>query len=202
MPVTRHTKKIQKEDLPSYELPSSDLYPTKIEFEELKVEVEYLKKHIESRKTEELEEELSIPKEVFEKLPKEVQKTIEGVKLCYEHDHADFCFMGIRKALTTAIHIRFRREGKEQELYDSNEEPYKLTKWIELAKQNRFLSASLARKLTKEVKVFGDVGSHDYRIDFHKEDVPSIFKLLRLALDRMYHKDEKVQKEIRRKHSV
>ena len=150
-------------------------------------------------KNEKLEEELSIPKEVFEKLPQEIQKTIEGVKLCYKYDYADFCFMGIRKALGTAIHIRFRKEGKEEELYDSKGEPYKLTKWIELAKQNRFLSASLARKLTKEVKVFGDVSSHDYRVDFHREDVPSIFKLLRLALDRMYHEEEKVQREIRRK---
>ena len=96
--------------------------------------------------------------------------------------------MGIRKALSTAIHIRFRREGNEKELYNGKGESYKLSKWIELAKQNRFLSASLARKLTKEVKVFGDVGSHDYMIDFHKEEVPSVFKLLRLALDRMYHK--------------
>jgi len=150
----------------------------------------------EERKTS--REELPIPIEVFEKLPKEIQKIIKGVKLCYEHDHADFCFMGMRKALSTAIHIRFRREGKEEELYDINGEPYKLTKWIELAKQNRFLSASLATKLTKEVKVFGDVGSHDYRVDFHKEDVPSIFKLLRLALDRMYHNEEKVQKDIRK----
>lgn len=162
-------------------------YATKVEFQELKVEVDYLKGQIERSKTEELE--LSIPKEVFEKLPKEIQKTIEGVKLCYEHDHADFCFMGIRKALNTAIHIRFRREGKEDELYDNNREPYKLPKWIELAKQNGFLSASLAKKLTKEVKIFGDVGSHDYRVDFHREDVPSIFKLLRLALGRMYHKE-------------
>lgn len=162
---------------------ASGFYATKVELEELKVEVKYLKKQIERSKTEEIE--LSIPKGIFERLPKVVQKTIEGVKLCYENDHADFCFMGIRKALSTAIHIRFRREKKEDELYDSNGEPYRLPKWIELAKQNRFLSASLARKLTKEVKVFGDVGSHDYRIDFQKEDVPSIFKLLRLALDRI-----------------
>ena len=151
----------------------------------------------EERKTS--REELPIPKEVFEKLPKEIQKIIKGVKLCYNHDHADFCFMGMRKALSTAIHIRFRREEKEEELYGIKEEPYKLTKWIELAKQNKFLSASLAKKLTKEVKVFGDVGSHDYRIDFRKEDVPSIFKLLRLALDRMYYKEEKVPRGIRRK---
>lgn len=165
-----------------------EAYPTKIEFDELKVEVEYLKKKIESGKAEKSEGELSIPKEVFEKLPKEIQRTLEGVKLCYEHDHADFCFMGIRKALSTAIHIRFRREEKEEELYDIKKEPYELAKWIELAKQNGFLSASLANKLTKEVKLYGDVGAHDYMISFHKEDVPSIFKLLRLVLGRMYRK--------------
>jgi len=188
MSIIRHTKKMRKEDLASY-LPSyTETFATKTEVEELKVEVEYLKTKIESAKTEELERELSIPKEVLEKLPKEIHKTIEGVRLCYENDHADFCFMGIRKALSTAIHIRFRREGKEKELYDGDRRPYKLDKWIELAKQNKFLTVNLAKRLTKELKLFGDVGSHDYMIDFHKEDVPSIFKLLRLALDRMYRK--------------
>lgn len=167
----------------------SDFYTMKKELVELKLEVEYLKRTIEVGKSEEIDEELSMPKELLENLPKEIQKTIEGIAFCYERDHADFCFMGIRKVLSTAIHIRFRKEGKEDELYDNNSEPYKLPKWLELAKQNGFLSASLAKKLTKEVKVFGDVSSHDYRIDFHREDVPSIFKLLRLALDRMYHKE-------------
>ena len=165
----------------------SDFYATKVELEKLKLEVEYLKKKIEASKTEEINKELSMPRELVEKLPREVQKTVEGIKLCYEHNHADFCFMGMRKALSTAIHIRFRREGKEDELYDPNRRPYKLPKWIELAKQNGFLSASLAKELTKEVKVFGDIGSHDYKVDFHKEEVPSIFRLLRLALDRMYY---------------
>ena len=182
---------MRKEDLASY-LPSyTEAFATKTEFEELKVEVEYLKKKVESAKTKELERELSMPKEILEKLPKEIQKTIEGVRLCYEHDHADFCLMGIRKALSTAIHIRFRREGKEEELYDGDSRPYNLDKWIELAKQNKFLSASLAKRLMKELKPFGDVGSHDYMIDFQKEDVPSIFKLLRLALDRMYWQEQK-----------
>jgi len=189
MPEARHTKKTyRKEDLQHYISSYTESFPTKTEFEELKVEVEYLKKKVEGRKTE-LERELSMPKEILEKLPKKIQKTIEGVRVCYEHDHADFCFMGIRKTLSTAIHIRFRREGKEEELYNGNRRPYKLDKWIELAKQNKFLSASLAKRLTKELKLFGDVGSHDYMIDFHKEDVPSIFKLLRLALDRMYRKE-------------
>jgi len=182
---------MRKEDLTSYLPNYTEAFATKTEFEELKVVVEYLKSKIESATTEELERELSIPKEILEKLPKEIHKTIEGVKLCYEHDHADFCFMGIRKVLSTAIHIRFRREGKEEELYDGNERPYRLDKWIELAKQNRFLSASLAKRLAKELKLFGDVGAHDYMIDFQKEDVPSIFKLLRVALDRMYRQEDK-----------
>lgn len=188
MPVVRHTKKIRRKDLLSYMPPYTDIYPTKTEFEKLKVEVEYLKEKIKSGRVEESEEELFMPKEVFENLPKDIQKTIEGVKICYEHDLADFCFMGIRKALSTAIHVRFRREKREEELYDGRRESKKLSKWIELAKQKGFLSANLARNLTKELKLFGDVSAHDYMIDFHKEEVPSVFKLLRLALDRMYHK--------------
>jgi len=186
MPVKRHVRRIRKEEQPSYPSIYAPPFPSKMEFEQLKVEVEYLKKKVETDKTKELEGELNIPKDVFERLPKEIQKSIKGVQLCYEKDHADFCFMGIRKALSTAIHIRFKRAGKEKQLYDDKKEPYDLAKWIELAKQNGFLSANLAKKLTKELKLFGDTSSHDYMIDFHKEDVPSIFMLLRLALDRMY----------------
>jgi hypothetical protein len=91
-----------------------------------------------------------MPQELFERLPPEIRKTIEGVELCYKHDHADFCLMGIRKILSTAIHIRFKKVGKERELYDSDRESFKLPKCIELAKQNGFISASLAKKLTNE----------------------------------------------------
>ena len=40
--------------------------------------------------------------------------------------------------------------------------------------------------LRKEVKAFGDIEAHDYKIDF-KEEVVSIFRYLRLALEEIYH---------------
>jgi hypothetical protein len=190
MSVLRHTTKLRKEDLSAYLPNYASVFATKTEVEDLKVQVEYLKKHVESGLNEESELELCMPRELFERLPRDIQKTIEGVELCFKHGHADFCLMGIRKILSTAIHIRFKKVGKERELYDSGGEPFKLPKWIELAKQNGFISASLAKKLTNEVKVFGDVGSHDYMITFYKGDVSSIFSLLRLALDRMYPKED------------
>ena len=146
--------------------------------------------------------ELSIPEKVRKRVPKEVQVTLEGVRLCYQHGHADFCFMGLRKALSTAIHIRFKQAGKEAELYDINDEPYSLTKWIELAKQNGFLSATVAKQLAKELKFIGDISAHDYRVDFQREDVPSVFRLLRVALDRMYSEKEKAQNEALTKPAV
>ena len=190
MSVIRHTTKLRKEDLLAYLPIYASTFATKTEVEDLKVQVEYLKKHVESGIHEESEPELLMPKELFGRLPHEIRKTIKGVQLCYKHDHADFCLMGIRKVLSTSIHIRFKKDGRERELYDGSGEPFKLPKWIELAKQNGLISASLAKKLTNEVKVFGDVGSHDYMITFYKEDVSSTFKLLRLALDRMYPRED------------
>jgi hypothetical protein len=93
----------------------------------------------------------------------------------------------MRKALIDAIRIRFKRDGKENKLYDKQGRAYKLAKWIELAKQERYISPNIAKKLQEEVKVFGDVASHDYMVNLQKDEVPSIFKHLRLALARMYH---------------
>jgi hypothetical protein len=132
-------------------------------------------------------EELVFPTEVLEKLPSEVKKTVEGVMFNYRNDYPTFCFWGMRTALIDAIRIRFKRDRKEDKLYDDAGNAFKLPKWIELAKQEKYISATNAGSLTKEVKVFGDIASHDYMVGLHREEVPSIFKHLRLALGRMYH---------------
>jgi len=134
-------------------------------------------------------EDLPFPQEILDKLPTEVKRVIEGIQSNFKHGFPDFCFMGIRKALSIGIDIRFKRDGKYDKLFDPRGEPYKLPKRIELAKQEKYLSSSLASKLKKEAKVFGDVALHDYRIDLKKEEVPSIFKFLRLALEHMYYKE-------------
>jgi site-specific recombinase XerD len=132
-------------------------------------------------------ERLFIPTEVLENIPQEVRKTIKGIISNYQNNFPDFCFWGMRKALIDAINIRFRRNGKDGKLYNENGNAYNLPKWIELAKQERYISANQANKLNKEVKVFGDTASHDHMTDLQKEEVPTIFKHLRLALARMYY---------------
>lgn len=136
-------------------------------------------------------EELVFPTKILERLPPEVRKTVEGVMLNYRSDLPDFCFWGMRKALIDGIRIRFKRDRKEEKLYDEDGRAYSLSKWIELAKQERYVSGSLAKKLRKEVKVFGDTASHDYMTSLHEGEVPSIFKHLRLALGRMYYEVNK-----------
>lgn len=136
-----------------------------------------------------LEQSLLMPKEVYQRLPRHVQNLIDGIRLNYAKNFPDFCFMGIRKTLAVAIKIRFKMNKQEDSLYDKNGRPYSLNKWIECAKQKRILSSSIATKLEKELKLFGDIGAHDYEIDFSKEEVKTTFKLLRLALDKIFHAD-------------
>ena len=93
----------------------------------------------------------------------------------------------MRKAIIAAIVIKFKKAGKEDILYNSDRNPYCLPKILEIAKQEGYLSSYLYRQLIREVRVFGDVGTHDYKIDFKEDDVISLFKLLRLALERIYH---------------
>jgi hypothetical protein len=136
--------------------------------------------------SQENEERLIFPDEILEKLPSVVKKTLEGVMFNYEHDFPEFSFWGMRRALIDAIRIRFRMDGKETMLYDRNGDAYKLSTWIDLAKQQIYISSTMAKNLNSFVKVFGDVASHDFAASLKKEEVPSIFAHLRIALSRMF----------------
>jgi len=132
-------------------------------------------------------EELIFPTKVLEKLPPEIRKTVEGVKMNYRNDFSDFCAWGMRKGLIDAIRIRFKRDGKEDKLYDKDGNAYALSKWIELTKQERYIDSRSAKYLKGQVKVFGDIVSHDYMVDLRREEVPLIFTRLRIALAKMYY---------------
>lgn len=133
------------------------------------------------------EDRLEFPSEILANLPPVVKKTIEGIILNYELGFPDFCFFGMRKALIDAIRIRFQRDGKENMLYNKKGEAFKLPRWIDLAKQERYISRTMARDLREKVKVFGDTASHDYMANLQKEEVPSVCTRLRIALSRMYY---------------
>jgi hypothetical protein len=140
--------------------------------------------------TQKSEENLDFPSKVMNALPTVVQKTVRGIIHNYEHDFAEFCFWGMRKALIDAIRIRFKKDGKEELLHDDRGIPLTLPKWIELAKQERYISNQMAADLDEKVKVFGDLASHDYMVNLQREEVPGIFCCLRIALDRMYYQEE------------
>ena len=201
MPSTRHVKPKQRKGPSDYQFnletfaagsfPPSVPYVSKVEFEGLRVKVGELEKIVKEGKVKQVTtlEELPFPPEALDKLPKPLKRVVEGIKMNFEFDFPDFCCMGMRKALSIGIDIRFEKDGKYNKLFDSGGDSYNLPKRIELAKQEKYISSSLATKLRKEAKVFGDVALHDHRIDLKKEEVPSIFKLLRLALERMYYEE-------------
>ena len=135
---------------------------------------------------------LEFPSDILERLPQVVKKTIEGVIFNYEHDFPDFCFLGMRKTLIDAIRIRFLMDEKVELLYNKNGDAYKLEKWIDLAKQQRYVSRTEANDLKAKVKVFGDTASHDYMVDLHKEEVPQVFTCLRMTLSRMYYQEKPI----------
>ena len=72
-------------------------------------------------------------------------------------------------------------DNKQNMLYH-NGNPYGLAKMLELARQEGYISQYMLQQLRKEVKVFGEIGVHDYKIDFEEEDVIPLFKLLRLPI--------------------
>jgi hypothetical protein len=134
-------------------------------------------------------EKLDFPAEVLESLPNVIKKTIQGILFNYENDFADFCFWGMRKALIDAIRIRFQKDQNEAILYDKDGNAFSLPKWIELAKQARYINNKSATALAARVRVFGDAASHDYMANLQKEEVPAIFTILRITLSRMYYNE-------------
>jgi len=137
-----------------------------------------------------IEKEINVPEEILQSLPREVRRTIEGILYNYQGDFTNFCFWGMRKALIDAIRIRFMKDRKEDMLYDPNDNPYSLSKWIELAKQEKYISSSTAKALNSQVKVFGDVASHDYMANLQREEIRPVMTSLRMALSRMYYREK------------
>ena len=190
MPVARHTAKKKKNQY-EFEFATKGYVPMGV-FQEI---VGTLDERIRSLETKvgwskEGPEQLNFPNDVLRKLPPEVRKTVEGVMFNYRSDYPDFCFWGMRKALIDALRIRFKKDRKEKKLYDKNGNAYKLLTWINLARQERYISKESAKFLKSQVKVFGDTASHDYMADLHKDEVPPIFVQLRIALGRMYYEEK------------
>lgn len=82
----------------------------------------------------EFKRDLYIPNEVLDILPTEV-RNILTVHNCFERGIPQACPPFMRKALATAITIRFERDNRKDKLYDTKGEPLELPKMIELAKQ-------------------------------------------------------------------
>ena len=120
------------------------------------------------------------------RLPPEVQTILEQVSGCYRHRLYESCSVMMRKCLDTAVTLRFKVDRAEKELFGSSDESISLPKKIELAKQRRYITPSIAGKL-RQLKWVGDIGAHDYKVKVNKEDVEEDFRTLRIALEHMYH---------------
>ncbi len=135
-----------------------------------------------------------MPVEVFTGLPQEIKNDLVRAQICLQSSRQldsktptiyEACAVYLRKALATAIIIRFKRDGKENALKDKDGRPYRLKKLLSLAQGSGYLSSSLVKEL-KEIKWFGDVGAHDFKIEIKATDIKPLFRLMRLALERLY----------------
>jgi len=129
---------------------------------------------------------LHFPEHVEKIAPKEVLKIIEDTKKCYAHGIPNACAGLLRKALTSAVKIKFYKENQRNMLYDiEGNRKGDLLDWVDMAKQQGYLTQELAKQL-KRAKLFGDIGVHDERIDFDRAEVAEIFQLLRYSIECMY----------------
>lgn len=146
------------------------------------------------RKVEQLEKkrqkEIKISPEIEKGLPSDVQYIMNQVYSCLEHNLCDACCTMMRKALAAAIDIRFKRDGKASKMYDDSNRRLQLPKMIEVAKQEKYITPSFARKLN-QLKWVGDIGAHDYQIKLKRSDVEIDLRTLRMTLERLYPSKKK-----------
>jgi endogenous inhibitor of DNA gyrase (YacG/DUF329 family) len=132
---------------------------------------------------------LHFPEHVERITPREVMKIIEDIQKCYTHEIPNACPGLLRKALASAIKIKFYKNKQRDMLYDTEgNRKGDILDWINMAKQQGYLSQELAKQL-KRAKIFGDIGVHDERIDFDEAEVAEIFQLVRYAIEDMYKTD-------------
>jgi hypothetical protein len=128
---------------------------------------------------------LYLPDHVEKSAPKEVVRLMKQIQKLYEIDAPDASPVLLRKALISAIKIKFYMENKRNLIYD--EHGNRRSNWIGIAKQEGYLSQELAKQL-RRFKMFGDTGTHDERIQFDRSEIAEMFMLVRLALERFFKK--------------
>ena len=139
------------------------------------------------------EKEIKISPKIEKGLPQEVRYILNQVYACLENNLCDACGTMMRKALTAAIDIRFKRDDKESKMYDADNRHLNLQKMIEVAKQERYITPSIFKKLS-QLKWVGDISAHDYRIRLTRSDVEIDLRTLRMALERLYPAEKKSRK--------
>jgi len=120
----------------------------------------------------------------LEKFPTEVGESYREAIANYNHGQERSCSVMMRRTLEVAIAIRFKKAGLENLIRGKN-----LPKRIELAKQEHFISSSIANRLN-QLKWIGDLGAHDYKVKIVKEDLEKGLQTLRIALEHMFHEED------------
>jgi hypothetical protein len=128
-------------------------------------------------------ERLYLPEHVEEVTPPEISPIIRDVQKCYELGVPNACPPLLRKALLSAIKIKFYKNGRKDLIFDNDGNRRK--DWIGIAKRESYLSPELAKQL-KSFRIFGDTGAHDEIIRFDNVEVAGMFNLIRLVIERFF----------------
>jgi hypothetical protein len=127
-------------------------------------------------------ETLYLPKDVEEVTPPGILFIVRDVQKCYEHGVPNACPPLLRKALLSAIKIKFYRNSRKDLIFDNDGNRRK--DWIGIAKRENYLSPELAKEL-RSFRIFGDTGAHDEIIRFDDVEVDGMFKLIRLVIEHL-----------------
>ena len=132
--------------------------------------------------------EIMISENVLSKIPSPLPKIWHEIEGCYRHGYFCACSILLRKILEIAIHKKFKKSfGNDSKLRSKEGNLFSLKTRMDIARQNQFISSSLAKEL-KAIKWFGDVGAHQDNITLTESDVKPNMKLMRLILEEIFSK--------------
>lgn len=128
-------------------------------------------------------ERLYLPEHVEKVTPPEISPIIRDVQKCYESGVPNACPPLLRKALLSAIKIKFYKNGRKNLIFDNDGNRRK--DWIGIAKRENYLSPELAKQL-RSFRIFGDTSAHDEIIRFDNVEVAEMFRLVQLVIERFF----------------
>ncbi len=118
-----------------------------------------------------------------------INKLVDQINHCYEHNCYDACAVLMRKLFETVLILSYENLGISDEIKDNNGNYYQLESITGNAKNNSKLNLSREpKKSLDRIRDVGNYSAHNIYYNATKKDIDDISNLYRLVMEELYYK--------------